>query len=80
MHQRGQAREGIFAYDMSGLRMAHRTVEEALDEIAKARIDLSFQLVNLGGSDAKRPVLLNVSSSPAFCLLAATTVVKDGPR
>ncbi|CAJ1367391.1 unnamed protein product [Effrenium voratum] len=72
VHQRGQAREGIFAYDMSGLRMAHRTVEEALDEIAKARIDLSFQLVNLGAMDGRCSG--GPSTDPANCLLQGSTL------
>ena len=72
VHRRAQEAEASYgsrAFDMSGVRMRHRTVTEALDQIAAAGHGLSYQLLNLGAMDG-RCLWGGPSTDPANCLLA----------
>eukprot|EP00439_Symbiodinium_sp_Y106_P066592 s202_g10.t2 len=71
-HDRRQDREGRGGgFDMSGLRIRHRTIEEVVEEIAEVQ-DLSFQVLNLGAMDGRCSG--GPSTDPANCLLQGSAM------
>lgn len=65
-------------WDMSGLRMRHRTVRDVLAQVQSAGHNLSYRLVNFGAMDG-RCIVGGPATDPANCLLEAASSGSSTP-